>query len=268
MEKAYKNEDFLMSRDARALRILSEYLEPQSRFARFKVTDTVVFFGSARALPRENAEEALVNAKATGNPQAIARAEGGMLLARYYEDARQLARNMTEWSKSLSKTNRRFLVCSGGGPGIMEAANRGASEAHGISIGLGISLPNEPSVNPYITREMEFEFHYFFMRKFWFVYLAKALVVFPGGFGTMDELFELLTLVQTQKSSKHMPIVLYGREFWSDVLNFDALIRWGTISAADLSLFHVADTPDEAFDYLKRELATLYGEKDAEAPSV
>jgi uncharacterized protein (TIGR00730 family) len=268
MEKAYKNGDFLMSRDARPLRILSEYLEPQSRFARYKVADTVVFFGSARALPQEQAAEALANARSTGNPAAIARAEGGILLARYYEDARALARLMTEWSKSLSKASRRYLVCSGGGPGIMEAANRGASEAHGISIGLGISLPDEPSANAYITRELEFEFHYFFMRKFWFVYLAKALVVFPGGFGTMDELFELLTLVQTQKSSKHMPIVLYGREFWKDAINFDALIRWGTISASDLSLFHIADSPAEAFDYLKRELSVLYGEKDAEAPSV
>lgn len=268
MEKAYKNSDFLMGREARPLRILSEYLEPQARFARYKVADTVVFFGSARALPIDAAEEALVNARATGNPAVIARAEGGIRLARYYEDARVLARQMTEWSKSLVSPTRRYLVCSGGGPGIMEAANRGASEAHGISIGLGISLPDEPTMNAYITREMGFEFHYFFMRKFWFVYLAKALVVFPGGFGTMDELFELLTLVQTRKSSKRMPIVLYGRAFWSEVLNFDALIRWGTIEATDLSLFHIADTPDEAFSYLTRELSSLYGDKDAEVPSV
>jgi uncharacterized protein (TIGR00730 family) len=268
MDKAYKNSEFLMGRDARPLRILAEYLEPQARFARYKVADTVVFFGSARALPIERAEEALVNAKSTKNAAAIARAEGGVLLARYYEDARKLAHSMTEWSKSLGSASRRFLVCSGGGPGIMEAANRGASEAHGISIGLGISLPDEPTMNEYITREMGFEFHYFFMRKFWFVYLAKALVVFPGGFGTMDELFELLTLVQTRKSSKTMPIVLYGREFWTEVLNFDALIRWGTISAADLSLFHIADTPEEAFTYLTRELSSLYGDKDAEVPSV
>ena len=268
MEKAYKNSDFLMGREARPLRILSEYLEPQARFARYKVADTVVFFGSARALPIELAEEALVNAKATGNPSSIARAEGGIRLARYYEDARLLARSMTEWSKSLVSPTRRYLVCSGGGPGIMEAANRGASEAHGISIGLGISLPDEPTMNAYITREMGFEFHYFFMRKFWFVYLAKALVVFPGGFGTMDELFELLTLVQTRKSTKRMPIILYGRQFWSEVLNFDALIRWGTIDATDLSLFHVADTPDEAFAYLTRELSSLYGDKDTEVSSV
>ena len=268
MAKAYKNEEFLMSRDARALRILSEYLEPQSRFARYRVADTVVFFGSARALPMEQAQKALVEAKGTGDATAVERAECVVQLARYYEDARALSRMMTEWSKSLSKSSRRFLVCSGGGPGIMEAANRGASDAHGISIGLGISLPSEPSTNDFITREMEFEFHYFFMRKFWFVYLAKALVVFPGGFGTMDELFELLTLIQTQKSSKHMPIVLYGREFWNDVVKFDALIRWGTISASDLSLFHVADSPDEAFEYLKHELLTLYGAKESEVPSV
>jgi uncharacterized protein (TIGR00730 family) len=267
MEKAYKNEDFLMSRDARPLRILSEYLEPQARFARYRVADTVVFFGSARALPREEADKVLEQARSSGDDQAVARAETGIKLARYYEDARTLAGQMTQWSKSLSKTSRRFIVCSGGGPGIMEAANRGASEAHGISIGLGISLPMEASSNPYVTREMEFEFHYFFMRKFWFVYLAKALVVFPGGFGTMDEFFELLTLVQTQKSSKRMPIVLYGREFWKDVLNLEALIRWGTISPGDLSLFHIADSPDEAFTYLERELTALYGEKDAEPPS-
>ncbi|HEX4823948.1 MAG TPA: LOG family protein [Candidatus Polarisedimenticolaceae bacterium] len=268
MEKAYKNEEFLMSRDARALRILSEYIEPQSRFARYHVQDTVVFFGSARALPMEQAEKALAEAKAQGDAGIVERAESVVRLARYYEDARALARMMTEWSKSQSKSSRRFLVCSGGGPGIMEAANRGASEAHGISIGLGISLPFEASTNDYITREMQFEFHYFFMRKFWFVYLAKALVVFPGGFGTMDELFELLTLVQTQKSSKHMPIILYGREFWSDVLKLDALIKWGTISAGDLALFHIADKPEEAFEYLKHELHTLYGAKDSEVPSV
>ena len=268
MEKAYKNNDFMMSRDARALRILSEYLEPQARFARYRIADTVVFFGSARALPKDEAENELVNAKATGNEAAIVKAEQGILLSRYYEDARELAHKMTEWSKSLSKANRRFIVCSGGGPGIMEAANRGASEAHGISIGLGISLPFEASKNPYITRELAFEFHYFFMRKFWFVYLAKALVVFPGGFGTFDELFELLTLIQTHKSSKRMPIVLYGGDFWRSVVDFDALLRWGTISPADLSLFHVADTPADAFEYLTRELVTLYGEIDAEATGV
>src|SRR5262249_50801441 len=191
------------------------------------------------------------NARASRDAEAISKAERSVRLARHYEDARVLAHRVTEWSKSLSKTARRFIVCSGGGPGIMEAANRRASEGAGLSIGLGISLPFEATANPYITRELGFEFHYFFMRKFWFVYLAKALVVFPGGFGTMDELFELLTLVQTQKSKKKLPIVLYGQDFWGEVLNLKALLAWGTISPADLSLFHVADSPDDAFDYLR-----------------
>lgn len=265
MEKAYTNHDFLMSRDARPLRILAEYLEPLARFGRYRVADTVVFFGSARAPSPEETEKDLAAARAGGNAAALLKAQQGAKLARYYDDARGLAFRMTEWSKSLSKTNRRFIVCSGGGPGIMEAANRGASDAHGISIGLGISLPFEATANPYITRELGFEFHYFFMRKFWFVYLAKALVVFPGGFGTFDELFELLTLVQTHKSSKRMPIVLYGREFWHEVLNLDALVRWGTISEHDLSLFHVADSPDDAFEYLRHELVALYGDKETDA---
>jgi hypothetical protein len=268
VEKAYKNLDFLNSRDARTLRILSEYLEPQARFARYRVKDTVVFFGSARALPPEQAEERMRAARAGGDRDTISRAEAALRLARYYEDARQLARRMTEWSKGLAPNNhRRFIVCSGGGPGIMEAANRGASEASGISIGLGISLPVEPTMNPYITRELAFEFHYFFMRKFWFVYLAKALVVFPGGFGTLDELVELLTLVQTRKSTKKVPIVLYGREFWEDVLRFDALVKWGTISPGDLELFRITDTVDEAFEHLRAELTArwLGGEGDDEA---
>ncbi len=258
MEKAYKNMDFLASREARTVRILSEYLEPQARFARYHIKDTVVFFGSARAESPEAAAEALRLARGGGDAEAIRRAEQGTVLARYYDDARVLASRMTDWSKGLSNSGRRFIICSGGGPGIMEAANRGASEAHGISIGLGISLPAEPTANPYITRGLGFEFHYFFMRKFWFVYLAKALVVFPGGFGTLDELFELLTLVQTGKSSKRMPIVLYGRAFWEDVLRFDALVRWGTISAKDLDLFRICDSPDEAFEHLRDELSRLY----------
>jgi len=239
MDKAYKNLDFLNSRDARTLRILSEYLEPLARFRRYHVTDTVVFYGSARAVP---AEEAVAAGKPAG------------ALSRYYDDARTLARMLTTWSKSLQDSKHRFIVCSGGGPGIMEAANRGASEASGISIGLGISLPKEPINNRFITRELAFEFHYFFMRKFWFVYLAKALVVFPGGFGTMDELFELLTLVQTHKVDRPLPIVLHGKDFWDEVINFDALVRWGTIGEADLSLFRVTRTPEEAFEYLRTEL--------------
>ena len=266
VDKAYKNMEFLSSREARTLRILSEYLEPQARFARYGVKDTVVFFGSARTLAPDEAREQLEGTRASGDPSATAAAERAVKLSRYYEDARVLARRMTEWSKGLSRTTRRFIVCSGGGPGIMEAANRGASEAAGISIGLGISLPNEPTMNRFITRELGFEFHYFFMRKFWFVYLAKALVVFPGGFGTMDELFELLTLVQTGKSAKRMPIVLYGREFWNDVLHLDALVAWGTISPGDLALFRVVDSVDEAFDHLSSQLSGLYLESEPPEP--
>ena len=254
-EKAYKNMDFLMSREARTIRMLAEYLEPQTRFRRYRVTDTVVFFGSARAPSREAAEKLVARAE---GPADSERAQHELLLSRYYEDARRLAYLLTDWSKGLELPSKRFIVCSGGGPGIMEAANRGASEAAGISIGLGISLPTEATANKYITRELGFEFHYFFTRKFWFVYLAKALVVFPGGFGTLDELFELLTLLQTQKIGKRLPIVLYGREFWDEVVNFDALVRWGTISADDIGLCHRASTPEEAFEYLKGELTRLY----------
>jgi uncharacterized protein (TIGR00730 family) len=264
MEKAYKNLEFLAGREARTIRILSEYLEPQARFGRYRIKDTVVFYGSARALSPDEAAAALKDVRKTGDVPGIRRAEQDVKLARYYDEARTLARSMTEWSKGLHDTNRRFIVCSGGGPGIMEAANRGASEAAGISIGLGISLPREVAGNRFITRELGFEFHYFFMRKFWFVYLAKALVVFPGGFGTMDELFELLTLVQTGKTAKQLPIVLYGREFWEEIVNFDGLVRWGTIDETDLGLFRICDSPGEAFEYLSRTLTDLYLENDGE----
>ena len=258
MQKAYKNLAFLNSRDARMIRMLSEYVEPQSRFGHYGVTDTVVFFGSARAVEGTAAEEELSAARRSGDTQRIASAQGSRRLARYYDDARVLARMLTEWSKGLQLPSKRFIVCSGGGPGIMEAANRGASEAAGISIGLGISLPMEASANPFITRELGFEFHYFFMRKFWFVYLAKGLVVFPGGFGTLDEVFELLTLVQTEKIGKRMPIVLYGEEFWNEIVDFDALVRWGTVSADDLDLFHFSSTPEDAFAYLRDGLTRLH----------
>ncbi len=262
MDKAYRNLDFLASPEARTLRILGEYLEPQARFARYRIKDTVVFFGSARALPADQARQELERAEATGDAATVESARAAARLSRYYEDARQLARRLTEWSKGLQHSHRRFIVCSGGGPGIMEAANRGASEAAGISIGLGISLPMEPPSNPYITRELAFEFHYFFMRKFWFVYPAKALVVFPGGFGTLDELFELLTLVQTRKMGKRVPVLLYGTKFWTDLLRFDVLEEWGTISAEDRKLVHLVDTTDEAFWFLRDQLTALYLENE------
>lgn len=251
--KAYKNETFMNSPDARELRILSEYLEPNARLEDYDISDTIVFFGSARILPRDVAEKQL--AAARDENTGIEAAERKLMMSRFYEDARELARRMTEWSKELEDKTRRFLICTGGGPGIMEAANRGASEAGGINIGFNISLPFEQHFNPYITRELNFEFHYFFMRKFWFLYLAKAMVVFPGGFGTMDELFETLTLIQTKKSKKQLPIILYGKEFWGDVLNLDALVKYGTISAEDLKLFHVTDSVDEAFEHLVGQLS-------------
>ena len=225
--KAYRNLEFINSKDARALRILAEYLEPRSRFDKHGIEDTIVFFGSARF------EE--------GN--------------RWYEAARQLAFRLTQWSKGLdAATQRRFVVCTGGGPGIMEAANRGAAEAKGITIGLGIDLPHEQSDNLYLTRELGFHFHYFFMRKFWFVYLAKAIIVFPGGFGTLDELLETATLVQTKKMRKPMPMVLFGGDYWNEVINFDAMVRHGTISAGDLDLFHRTDSVDEAYEWVVQQL--------------
>ncbi len=231
--KAYKNEAFLDSPDARPLRILSEYLEPLSHFRKLRVRDTIVFFGSARI------------------------AEDGPM-GRYYHEARTLARMVTEWSNSLENSTRRFVVCTGGGPGIMEAANRGAQDADGKTIGLNIGLPLEQWPNPYVTPDLSFEFHYFFMRKFWFAYLAKALVVFPGGFGTLDELSELLTLAQTEKLAKKIIIVLYGSTFWKEILNFEALVRHGMISEQDLQLFQVADDPDTAMAILKDGLMKYY----------
>ena len=253
-DKAYRNDRFLNSPDARAIRILSEYLEPQARFRDQNISDVIVFFGSARTLPRDVATERLQEARKNGDD--LAKAERDLEMSRYYEDARTLAGRLTTWSKGLEHSSRRFLICTGGGPGIMEAANRGASEAGGINIGFNISLPHEQNDNPYITRELNFEFHYFFTRKFWFIYLAKALVVFPGGFGTMDELFETLTLIQTNKLSKRLPIVLYGKSFWSDVFNLEALVKHGTIAAKDLDLFIQTDSLDEAFDHIVEQLTT------------
>ncbi|MCP3919607.1 MAG: LOG family protein [bacterium] len=250
--KAYKNEQFLGSRDARGLRILAEYLEPESRFEEMSIEDTIVVFGSARIKTKQDAQVALEQARARGGDTT--RAEMDLHMSRYYEATRDLSFRLTEWSKGLGEGSRRFVICSGGGPGIMEAANRGASEARGENVGLNISLPFEQNDNPYITRRLSFEFHYFFMRKFWFSYLAKAMIVMPGGFGTMDEFFEVVTLVQTQKIKKRLPIVLFGKEFWDEVLAFEPLIRFGTISPEDVELFFTTDSVDEAFDYLVSEL--------------
>ncbi len=234
---AYKNEAFLDSADGRSLRILSEYLEPLSHFRDEKVRDTIVFFGSARIT------------------------EDGPL-GNYYQEARELARQITTWSDNLDNPVCRFVICSGGGPGIMEAANRGASEAGGKTIGLNIGLPFEQLPNPYITPELSFEFHYFFMRKFWFAYLAKALVVFPGGFGTLDELCEILTLVQTRKLEKKIVILLYGTKYWNEVINFDAMVRHGTISPDDVQLFERADDPETALAILQDKLTKYYLHKE------
>jgi uncharacterized protein (TIGR00730 family) len=250
--KAYEDMSFLNSRDARPLRILAEYMEPEARFKEYNIADTIVFFGSARTKSREDAEKHLSAAKRHNGD--VAGAERDLAMSQYYEAARTLAHRLTEWSKTLEGSDRRFVVCTGGGPGIMEAANRGASEAAGINIGLKISLPFEQHENPYITRELCFEFHYFFMWKFWFTYLAKAMLVFPGGFGTMDELFETLTLAQTGKLSKRVPTVLFGTAFWDKAFNLDALVEAGTVAPEDLDLFHQTDDIDEAFDYITCEL--------------
>ena len=241
---AYLNEPFLNSPDARAIRILSEFLEPLAHFRREKIRDTVAFFGSARIL------------------------EDGPL-GQYYRDARRLAGMLTVWARQFDNGPRRFVVCSGGGPGIMEAANRGASEAGGETVGLNIGLPFEQFPNPYITPELSFQFRYFFMRKFWFAYLAKALVVFPGGFGTMDEMMELLTLTQTQKLAKKMAILLYGSAYWKEVINFEALVRHGTVSASDLDLFQFVDDPETAFEQLKAALSQYVVEPEVvETPAI
>src|SRR3954470_21099110 len=250
--KAYHNTGFLNSADARVLRMLAEYLEPQSRFDYHKVEDTVVFMGSARIRSHEDAEELVRQAEAGHGDLEIARMQ--LKMSVYYEAARELAARLTRWSKDLGKVERRFVVCTGGGPGIMEAANRGASEAHGMNVGLTISIPQPEFDNPYVTRELSFEFHYFFMRKFWFAYLAKAIVVFPGGYGSMDELMEILTLVQTKKLNKKIIIVLYGSQFWKEIINFDALVRHGVISPEDATLFEFADDTDTALRILQEGL--------------
>jgi uncharacterized protein (TIGR00730 family) len=263
---AFLNTQFLKSPPARAIRMLCEYLEPADRFRNARIRDTIVVFGSARTLSPEQAAQQLAqvndqisraDAMSAELEDARGRAETAVRLARYYQDAVELSRRLTEWSKALTN-NRDFIICSGGSGGIMEAANRGAALAGGKTIGLNIELPLEQCVNRYVPPELVFNFHYFFMRKFWFVYLAKALVIFPGGFGTLDEFFEVLTLIQTNKPSKKMPVVLFGNEYWDDVINFDALVRWGTVSPKDLQIFHKTDSVEDAYQYLTNKLQSLY----------
>ena len=275
---AYHLPEFLESAEARPIRILSEYLEPLRRFRDQKIQDTVVFFGSARVDSHERAERALATLRARDVHDAnehyeaeLTRLRRHLDWAKYYEEARELARLLTSWSLTLQTENHRFVVTSGGGPGIMEAANRGAREAGGKTIGLNIRLPFEQGANPYITDGLHFEFHYFFMRKFWFAYLAKALVIFPGGFGTCDELFEILTLVQTDKLSKRIGVILYGRDFWDEVLDFKPFIEWGAIAEKDMELIHFADTPSEAFEQLREHLTAHLeapSEQEAVAPGI
>ena len=257
-EKAYNNLQFLNSKDGRVIRILSEFLEPESRFRREQIKDTIVFFGSARILPRDLAYKNLSELKSKkASSKKIDEAVLALEMSKYYEDTVDLSYRITKWSLK-QKPGRRFVVCSGGGPGIMEAANKGAKKAGGKTIGLNISLPYEQYPNPYISKDLNFEFHYFFMRKFWFAYLAKALVVMPGGFGTFDEMFEILTLIQTKKMRKKMPVVIYGKNFWKDILDVDKLISKKLISKDDMNLFKLVDSVDEAFDYLKSELSKNY----------
>ena len=243
-EKAYKNLDFLNSRDARALRILAEYLHPKAQFLSQGLQNTIVVFGSARAPAPEDVEQ--IKAANPKDPR--------LKLTRYYKQTVELTNRLTQWSLGLDAKEQPFVVCTGAGPGVMMAANRGAHEAGGKNAGLGISLPNESVVNPYVTPELHFEFHYFFTRKFWFSYFAKALIIMPGGFGTLDELFEILTLIQTKKIKRTLPIVLFGKEFWNKLINFETLVEFGTISPEDLNLFHLSDQVEDAFQFITSNL--------------
>jgi uncharacterized protein (TIGR00730 family) len=259
--KAYDNPKFMSGQNARSIRILSEYYEPEERFEEHKVQDTIVFFGSARFVSMEDALIEYERVKAIdpktekGFRDKLRQAQRAVEMAKYYEDAVVLSKMLTEWSMQFP-VEARYTICTGGGPGIMEAANKGATLAGGLSVGLNISIPFEQFVNKYVTPELKFEFHYFFMRKFWFAYLAKALVVFPGGFGTMDELFEMLTLIQTEKIKRPLLIIGYDEKYWKSIINFDALVDYGTISRGDIDLFHFCNTPKEAFDTITNYFKT------------
>ena len=253
-EHFYSDAGFYTSPEARSLRILSEYLGPRQRFSRNHIEDTIVFFGSARLVSKQKAEQALKNASKSSSKQIRNKLEHNLTMSQYYEDSRSLAKKLTYWSKKRKNSKHRYIITSGGGPGIMEAANRGASDAKGMTLGLNITVPHEQSGNQWITPDLSLEFHYFFMRKFWMAYLAKALVVFPGGFGTLDELMEILTLIQTKKIKKSIPIVLYGKEFWENVVHWDYLLKAGTISKKDLDLFTICDSVEDAFTFLTSKI--------------
>ncbi|MDD5070205.1 MAG: LOG family protein [Candidatus Omnitrophica bacterium] len=268
--KAYNNSEFLNSPQARIIRILTEMIEPQARFYKYKIKNTIVFFGSARTLSRKKALKDLsaikskisISKKQSAEiSKEIILAERRLEMSRYYEDALKISEELSRWFKSLEQQKIFFSICSGGGPGIMEAANRGAKNAKAKSVGLNISLPMEQNPNKYQTKELALEFHYFFIRKFWFCYLAKGLIIFPGGFGTLDELFELLTLIQTKKTKKHMPVVLYGSNYWKKVINFEEMVKWQMVSPKDLKLFKIIDSVPEAVDYLKKELSIHHFKK-------
>lgn len=263
--KAYKNLEFLRSDKARFIRILCELFEPEERFKVAGVENTIVLFGSARTKPSKEAAAQLKSVNEliaqSANPtetlqKQLKEAKMDLKASKYYEAARELSQKLTEWSLQLPEKDR-LLICSGGGPGIMEAANRGAHEANGKSVGLGISLPFEQRVNDYISKELQFEFKYFFIRKYWFVMLAKSLVAFPGGFGTLDELFETLTLMQTKKVNGKAPIVLFGKEFWNELINLETLVEWGMISEDDLNYIHITDSVEDAFNFVVREVQKL-----------
>lgn len=265
VQKAYKNLDFLASAEARTIRILSEYYEPKARFQKHNIVDTIVFFGSARIISRKDALKLVEKAQKDNSKSSelnFDRAVKQLEMSKYYEDAVKLSKKLTLWSKSLGLDKNRFIVCSGGGPGIMEAANKGAKLAGGHSIGLNISIPYEQFVNKYVDPELAFEFHYFFMRKLWFIYLAKALIVFPGGFGTLDELMEVLTLVQTKKITKKMKVIMYDENYWKEVINFDALIEHGTISREDMKLFDFSNSVDDAFDKMTNHFKKYFLNKN------
>ena len=254
----YYNKEFLGSPDARSVRLLAEYYGPLQSFKRNKIQDTIVFFGSARLKSKEDAELALASAPKNLSKNDRAVLDTDLDMSRYYEAARELAFKMTKWSKKLNNKKKRFIVTSGGGPGIMEAANRGATEAKGLAVGLSISLPFEQAGNPFNSDDLEMNFHYFFMRKFWFLYLAKAMVVWPGGFGTLDEVMETLTLIQTNKLRKQIPIVLFDSDFWNNVVNWDFLVDKGVISRSDLDLFQICDTVDDAYKYLTKKITATH----------